>query len=878
MRISSAIKNARQTIIEHDVLRYKPSLSAAVHDVLFSYWRLPLAVHEQLSQRLPAPSVLYEAAGAAIATRVSIDWDQVTACIQHLSEEGADDVADANTMEVTWAFALHAEALVTTLSESPATRLILPGITHGDQVNKLLCLMRDDNGEFYMAFLILTTILERALYDLYHRHEQSIVVDDSRERAPSALPATKKLKGDSKTSSTAPAAAQKFLKRKKKNMILRDLLHSETLARVLPEGLLRLLKVLFLPSGLNLRNLVWHGFLVPAEFPKCFSCLLVVLLLALPQVAVKAPDDHDPVEVDEPLFNVNSYNDRFVLNDAELCDQLYQLFGDKADRSQLKELLATAGHGSEFIPRGRRNLVKKAFRALSETQDELWFLFALLPVLEHAIRIKFITTNQAKFGLSSEYGTAQIDAYYSTLDGFGQRDKHQVLLHSNVVLSSGDDGFHLNELYMTLPSAALAVCLDLFMMASGPNLRAKLCHGEADLSTLNNNTNKLVDSRPLSTASQLLLLTWLLLCRNEDPAEALKPESSSLVVQAFERSYSSSFHPFYQLQRALTSTFTVGKHFSELRSRWTRFRLDPVETTGSEAVVWVDFASTSVSTAVDDGVTKFGVLEKAARIHEFHGLLHIASSLYSWNAEAVSVPPPSKSQAKGFPALLEQLYVKLSTALAKLNQHFQGSHDKASNRSAFLGLVATADGKQQRVGHIFDSEIALHRATEAHLLALSDEDGLSVAACMMEIVASSQRSFMSFQSRFIELQQLIADGKARTNHRRSFLNSVFFLPVFEIVQALSLSLVEHQVMHLASLAANQRQSTETLRTEPALRICHHARQFELLQRKLLQFVTAFEGCAGTNDGGAAVQKSGEKALLLALQFLESKVMKAVLGD
>lgn len=880
MRISSAIENAQQTLIEHDVLCYKPSLSAAVHDALFSYWRLPLAVREQLSQRLPASSVLYETTGAAIATRVSIDWDQVAACIRCPRAECVDGVTYANPMEVTWAFALQAEALVTSLSKSPATRLMLPDITHGDQVSKLLRLMRDGNGEFYMAFLILTTILERALYDLYHRHDQSIAVDDSKERASSALPATKKPKGDSKTSPTTSAVAQKFLKRKKKNMILRDLLHSETLARVLPEGLLRLLKILFLPSGLNLRNLVWHGFLVPAEFPKCFSCLLVVLLLALPQADVKAPDgDHDPVEVDEPLFNVNSYNDRFVLNDAKLYDQLCQLFGDKADRSQLKELLTTAGHESEFIPRGRHNLVKKAFRALSETQDELWFLFALLPVLEHAMRIKFIATNQAKFGLSSEYGTAQIDAYYSTLDGFGQRDKHQVLLHSNVVLSSGDDGFHLNELYMTLPSATLAVCLDLFMMASGPNLRAKLCHGEADLSTLlNNNTNELVDSWPLSTASQLLLLTWLSLCQNEDPAEALKPESSSLVVQAFERSYSSSYHPFYQLQRALTSAFAVGKHFSELRSQWTRFRLDPVETTGSEAVVWVDFASTSDSTAVGDGVTKFGVLEKASRIHEFHGLLHTASSLFSWNAEAVSVPPPSKGQAKGFPALLEQLYAKLSTALAKLNQHFQGSHDKASNHSAFLGLVATADSKQQRVDHIFDGETALHRATEAHLLALSDEDGLSVAACMMEIVASSQRSFTSFQSRFIELQQLIADGKARTNHRRSFLNSVFFLPVFEIVQALSLSLVEHQVMHLVSLAANQQQSTETSKTEPALWICRHARQFELLQRKLLQFVTAFEGCAGTSDGGAAAQKSGEKALLLALQFLESKAMKVVLRD
>ncbi|GAB9466509.1 hypothetical protein Gpo141_00003881 [Globisporangium polare] len=879
MRLSSAIANAQQALLARDVLRYKPSLSAEVHDALFSYWRLPIAVREQLSQRLPVPSLLHGGTGddgAALATRVGIDWNHVAGCIQRPAESDAD----ASPMEVTWAFALQTEALVTTLSESPAAaRLHLPGIAHGDQVSKLLCIMHNDSGEFYMAFLVLTTILERALYDLYHRHEQSTIAEE--------LPASKRLKSNPKACNGPPTATDIMEKKKKrkKNMILRDLLHSETLERMLPDGFLRLLKILFLPSGLNLRNLVWHGFMVPAEFPKCFSCLLVVLLLSLSQIDVKALDgeNHEPVEDnDEPLFNAGSYNDRFVLNDPELRAYLHQLFGDKADRAQLQELLATAGHESKFIPQGRRNLVKKAFQALLETDDELWFLFALLPVLEHAIRIKFIATNQRKFGLSSEYGTAQIGAYYSTLDGFGQRDKHQVLLHSNVVLSDGDEaaeagGFHLNDLYTTLPSAALAVCLDLFMMSSGPNLRAKLCHGEADLSTLPCNAPGHEEgSRLLSTASQLLLLTWLSLCRTENSAEALKRKPLNLAVQAFESSYSSSFHPFYQLQRALTTAFTAGKQFRELRSRWTRFRLDRVENPDSEAMVWVDFAIASDSSPTDDSATKFGVLEKASRIHEFQGLLHTASSLFSYNSEAFSLASPPKPQAKSFPALLEQLYTKLSTALTQLSQHFQASHDNASNSSAFLGLVVYPSGEQERsAGHIFDGDTALNRAIETHLLALSDEDGLSVAACMMEIVASSNRSHTSFQSRFLELQQLIADGKARTNHRRSFLNSVFFLPVFEIVQVLSLSLVEHQVMHLISLATIQREQQSedpTIKGQP-LRICPHARQFELLQRKLLQFVTAFEGCA--SDGAVAAQKSGEKALLLALQFLESKAMKAV---
>ncbi|KAF1792881.1 hypothetical protein GQ600_14829 [Phytophthora cactorum] len=70
-----------------------------------------------------------------------------------------------------------------------------------------------------------------------------------------------------------------------------------------------------------------------------------------------------------------------------------------------------------------------SFEALAERGDEFWFLFAVFPVLEHALRLEFLRVNENRAGVSSAYGFAQIDAYYSTLDGFGQKDKHQVLLH-----------------------------------------------------------------------------------------------------------------------------------------------------------------------------------------------------------------------------------------------------------------------------------------------------------------------------------------------------------------------------------------------------------------------------------------------------------------
>ncbi|TYZ59622.1 hypothetical protein PybrP1_012228 [[Pythium] brassicae (nom. inval.)] len=867
MRPSRRIQDAQQALLAQDALRYAPSLSPQVMDALFSFWRLPLAVRREAAVALP------EIALDAMIGSAVVDWGRLAVCLGASTGDGGL----TTPTETAWAFALQAEAAVAATLLGAATDSavrVVAATTHGEYFGQLLELLRADSGEFYMAFVVLITVLERALYDLYYDQggdDDSGGADSDSESA----------RISTKTTMTTAA--------KKKNMILRDLLHSAPIARALPEGLLRLLHVLFLPSGLNLRNLVWHGFVVPAEFPRCFGCLLAVLVLALPRRAHEQPA--------EPLFDVRSYDRRFFLHDDALRRQLDALFQCPATADGtapgLTALLDASGAtSSSFVPMGRRQLVAKAFRALAERGDELWFLFALLPVLEHAVRVAFVATNRDVWGVSSAYGAAQIDAYYSTLDGFGQRDKHQVLLHPRVVreraatdsASRGGDSDRVrrNQLYTVLPAAALAACLDLFMMAAGPNLRAKLCHGEADLATL-------LQRRPpgtgIAVATQLVVLAWFSMCRAMNASSSRKDDgppcsSQSLVsagvgpadalVDAFEERYVSSFHPFYQLERALGSALAAATEFAVLRCRSTHFQLARVDAGASEPMVYVEFASAG---------EPFGILEKQSRLSDFHALLQ-RDGLFAWRDSGDSATPclPAPAQAsppKGsFPDLLGRLHAKLSDVLAALERH-NAAHHGGERLGAFLALLRADAAPASRVARLgADSE------SSAALLALSDDDGPSVAACMLEIVASAQRAASSFQSRHVELEQLVATGRARTNHRRSFLNSVFFLPVFEAVQAACLSLVEHQLAHrrMLALCADNNNSSRSSCSECAP-LCPQARSVGLLQRKLLLFVTAFEGCAGGGGSGAAsaAQKSAEKALLLALQFFDSKVLASALG-
>ncbi|GLD97988.1 hypothetical protein PINS_up006685 [Pythium insidiosum] len=697
---------------------------------------------------------------------------------------------------------------------STARRLVTDAVlVHHERIRDLLLLTEKTRGEYYMSFLVLITVLEKALYDLYHRHH----------KASSGV--------------------------KKKNMILRDLLHSDVLNAVLPAGLMALLKILLLPSGVNLRNLVWHGFLAPAEFPRCFASLTAALLF---QLALFLPPTEDSMDK-SPLFKLSSFDDRFIGSPS-------------LDVHSMVETYRVALPGlSTVVPRGRERLVASALDALVTRRDELWFLFAMLPVLEHTLRLQFVRANASRWGIASDYAQAQIDQYYSTLDGFGQRDKHQVLLHPIV---SGDDvdagEFRLNALYTTLPVAALSVCLDLFMMSSGPNIRAKLCHGEAELSAL-------LQSRPESSVSricELVLAAWIKIAQSPQRIEEPGGEIRS------------SFHPFYQLCRSWESCRDRLVAFRSFRARWTALCMTPMqldESAGTDrTMTLVQFVEVP---PLSEG-HYFAVLEKTSRLTEFLPLL--TPSFDPIDSAMRSLADKTQS----FGEQLVALQLKLFVISKCLRDHF--SNHRAN------GLFGHPAARCDEIRHILDPSSSLidcssspHTSAcseDASLLrrftlALSDADGLSVSACMLDTLSSIGRSLDVLESRLTTLEAMIRDGRARTNHRRSFLNAVIFLRTFEAIQLVCWGAVSHHLVDLESCAVQRALHHErpaAAGTALGMELTYpQSRAFEQLQRKLLQFVTAFEGCTGSAE---ASPKSAEKAVQLARQFFSSKAWRIAVGE
>jgi hypothetical protein len=109
---------------------------------------------------------------------------------------------------------------------------------------------------------------------------------------------------------------------------------------------------------------------------------------------------------------------------------------------------------------GMEDLILESLKHLRERRGLAWCLGATI-ILEQCLRRVFAVVNQLPghfFALTGRY--------YTTLDGYGQRDRHQLLLHPRL-----EDGGGPNGVWDELGDGTLACLLDLFMFDGGPNIR-----------------------------------------------------------------------------------------------------------------------------------------------------------------------------------------------------------------------------------------------------------------------------------------------------------------------------------------------------------------------------------------------------------------------
>lgn len=240
-----------------------------------------------------------------------------------------------------------------------------------------------------------------------------------------------------------------------------------------------ILKALLLPNkvgGVNLRNLLSHGFL--STLDRRWLSLTLVLIQTLDSICTGIDTiDYTPAGIKRR--DISAFTN-YELMKSEITYGRILL----SSASRLQELEATASLKGEFVPQSHNQLLRFTLQVLgkscfSSNEDihtvpplTTIFITSISSLLEHSLRLIWCKVNNRM-----DDSIARPASYYVTLDGHGQRDKHEVMISAYLC-----DDCTRNNLVATIGGQACSMLTDLFAspLSGAPNIRAAVCHGYFD--------------------------------------------------------------------------------------------------------------------------------------------------------------------------------------------------------------------------------------------------------------------------------------------------------------------------------------------------------------------------------------------------------------
>jgi len=220
--------------------------------------------------------------------------------------------------------------------------------------------------------------------------------------------------------------------------LLKTILENSRASNVVVERLL-----LLATGGLNLRNLVWHGFL--PNVPRPWLAVILVLISSYSACDLAK-------HTQDASLSVTSYGLAKLLP----VESVSSFDGCTWVSESHKGLLELSNQLYEAAPVASSCL--------------------LVIIIEHGLRREWCRLNDLP-----EDSVAQHGRFYVTLDGHGQRQVHNLILGPAVkTFNNCTCTSKRNKLLSTLGASRTALLTDIFMSPTGPNIRSVLSHGFAN--------------------------------------------------------------------------------------------------------------------------------------------------------------------------------------------------------------------------------------------------------------------------------------------------------------------------------------------------------------------------------------------------------------
>jgi hypothetical protein len=216
---------------------------------------------------------------------------------------------------------------------------------------------------------------------------------------------------------------------------INEMLIMPQLNEILGPNIIFLLRLIIGPiQGMNLRNLMWHGFFSDDEFYNGYAALLLVLI---PSIAALPVVKQSYLVESRPLLKGSNYD----------CPTTPIPFN-------VDQLL----HATYFIPPTQTKLWKEAL-SLYEQGEHFYSAVLIFPLLEQAMRRLYAFYNQREDKVVS----AETETCYVTFE--------------DILSPQLEYGTGRNALFDQLDPEILFALHDLLVWSAGPRIRDKLSHG-----------------------------------------------------------------------------------------------------------------------------------------------------------------------------------------------------------------------------------------------------------------------------------------------------------------------------------------------------------------------------------------------------------------
>ncbi|XP_049274747.1 endoplasmic reticulum membrane-associated RNA degradation protein isoform X1 [Rhipicephalus sanguineus] len=298
--------------------------------------------------------------------------------------------------------------------------------------------------------------------------------------------------------------------------LLKDILTAPQLHETFGPELMTLLKVIVgPPQSLNLRNVMWHGFVRPEEVDSRYAYLLICIVLSLgEQMMLRHGVDGQNMQR-RKCFSLERY--ATVLDDFQ---------GVHFSQEQFLSVLES----SSLVLPGRMAYWRTCMDLLSKGLYAECLTLAL-PQLECVLRVLYTKVNECSHRLL----TAEMSTLYTTMDE---------------VLAKEMESGSTNALRIALGDPHFEMLLDVFSYLEGPRLRDKISHGEVNLRTVSE-----------GLVHHVLHLTALT-CSIERLVGTNSQSDYTDVLRNLSKSYRAHFHPtqllWRKVQEAIDKLYCLG--------------------------------------------------------------------------------------------------------------------------------------------------------------------------------------------------------------------------------------------------------------------------------------------------------------------------------